>query len=825
VARGLIKKTIFLSLVMILMGLGEAMAIDLFDCAALTVPGATYNLKKPVVSTAGAGSCFSIQADDVTLDCEGNTITHANHATFNGGRARLTVKNCKTIESGLGTGTHGSIAMLGATGGNIIDNTIETISAGRGGIVLEGTTGYTVSGNQVTTASGGGAIFLFATSTGNTFSNNTVTTIGSPGFTFSSGSGGNTVTANTITTSGVPSDFTEGVLIRSSSTGNIITANTITTNGNSPAIHIHSSSSNSTVSNNTITNNGPSSSHGISIRSSSTGGIFSGNRITTSGFFSVGIRATTSSNGITFSANTINTSGASSSGFLISNSSNITINNANVVTTSGLNGRGVFLEQGSTNNLITGNSITTSGPSGYGVWFSSVSGNTLSSNTVTTSGDRAWSINSDAASNQILSNNIQNFSVVDSIGIRLVFGSNNNLVSGNTIQSSAVGGIGINIAGTTGNIIRDNPLIFGSAIGINFAGDCFDNTNTQVTGNTIETDPIGIGINNVCLAAGNVVSPNTYVGVAQEVVFVSLDTDEDGVNDDIDACAFSNEGAAVIDASSSASSVIGCTARQAKAKAVEDFKLLSPALTVPGSTIGSGEALDVLFLLVSAREGIVMDNFLYGTKPPKSVITDRKVSADVDFKFSKIFVKAESGGLTGEALVTCPAPCGQSEIATASKDAVLAFGLPNLSDAALILDLLEIREIKVIEGSEVFEYQHTVVEKLEEFKGKSIDGILISLLSSTLAEIEALQAGLVEDSRHLARVLLDNVDCSLLDEGSSAEKECLIGETFYTSGLSASLPGPERINFSKSAWLQGVKVLQELGITSPDNVAKKPPPP
>jgi len=123
-------------------------------------------------------------------------------------------------------------------------------------------------------------------------------------------------------------------------------------------------------------------------------------------------------------------------------------------------------------------------------------------------------------------------------------------------------------------------------------------------------------------------------------------------------------------------------------------------------------------------------------------------------------------------------------------------------------------------GVEVFESQQTAFEKLDGFEGKKIDDVLIEDIPSILARINALQAVLVEDSQILAQALLDNIDCSSLSGGSSAREECDKGlEYLFEGTFEPGVKGAERIDFFKKAWEQGVKVLEELGITG--NVARR----
>ena len=282
------------------------------------------------------------------------------------------------------------------------------------------------------------------------------------------------------------------------------------------------------------------------------------------------------------------------------------------------------------------------------------------------------------------------------------------------------------------------------------------------------------------------------------------DSDIDGFNDcTTDFCSDTSVGSEVVQSGVFA----GCTARQLKADAVTEYKDLASDLLQTGSELDSGNMLDVLFLLVNAREGIVENNFLYSTNPPETVVAEKKVSAEIDFGEGITKIKAESGGLSNETVI---ASTDINDIT----NAILAFGLPGLNDPLLVSELIEIREVRIVEGSEVFELQQTAFEKLDEFKGKKINGILISDILSINNDMEFIQSKLVEDSRHLATTLLENdISCLALDvaANSNALKECSFGESFLGQGNNPSLPGPERIDFYGKAWQQGVKVLKELG--------------
>ena len=68
--------------------------LDITNCGTLNVPDTIYTLQNDVNSI---GTCFTISANNITLDCNNNLIKGSN--TGNGissnGFSNLTIENCK----------------------------------------------------------------------------------------------------------------------------------------------------------------------------------------------------------------------------------------------------------------------------------------------------------------------------------------------------------------------------------------------------------------------------------------------------------------------------------------------------------------------------------------------------------------------------------------------------------------------------------------------------------------------------------------------------------------------------------------------------------
>jgi len=145
-------------------------------CGTLNVSNKVYQLVQNVNSS---GKCFTIAANNITLDCQGYAINYSSsYGIDNAGAGSFgynltTIKNCNIR----GTGS-ASYAMYFYKNNNntIANNTIATVSTG---ILLSISSGNNVSNNNITTTGGSTyAIFLSSSSQYNTFANNTLVTYG-----------------------------------------------------------------------------------------------------------------------------------------------------------------------------------------------------------------------------------------------------------------------------------------------------------------------------------------------------------------------------------------------------------------------------------------------------------------------------------------------------------------------------------------------------------------------------------------------------------------------------------------------------------------------
>jgi len=113
--------------------------IPVNSCGALSTAGKTHVLTQDVSS---AGTCFTIGADDITLDCNGHTIAGAGsgEAVFMQSKNGVTVKNCN-----INNFNNGVLVYVGGTNNTIIDNTFSNNNYGV--VVWWNLAGNTISRN------------------------------------------------------------------------------------------------------------------------------------------------------------------------------------------------------------------------------------------------------------------------------------------------------------------------------------------------------------------------------------------------------------------------------------------------------------------------------------------------------------------------------------------------------------------------------------------------------------------------------------------------------------------------------------------------------
>jgi parallel beta-helix repeat protein len=321
-------------------------ADDLSSCGLLDSPNTLYGLTNNINSS---GTCITIGANNVTLDCRGYTINYSQSALGYGieiySSNYSTIMNC-VVEQGSDTNDSLGIYFYDSDYGIVSDNTISTLGASSDGIYLNSSYENDLSGNTIYCSGYSCEGITVYWSFYNDLSYNTV---------YSSGSYG------------------DGIYL-TASTENRIFSNNISTQGNAVyGFYIVGACNDNNISQNTVNTSGG---NGIgTYLGYGSGNSFIGNGITTSGGQSKGIWLDGSDSN-NLSSNTVSTSGSGSDSLIISASSD-NILSSNIVLASGYSAYGLALSESSNNTIA--NSTFGSGDS-YAVDLVNSSDNLLYNN-------------------------------------------------------------------------------------------------------------------------------------------------------------------------------------------------------------------------------------------------------------------------------------------------------------------------------------------------------------------------------------------------------------------------------------------------------------
>lgn len=191
------------------------------------------------------GTAIMVNASDITVDCNGYTITYGvnassySNAINNTGFDNVTVQNCNLVEGNSTSQFEYAIYYVsGAENGTIQDNNI-TVFSSAGIRVQSNSDNNTVERNKVSTnASGNGSGIIIYSSNMSTVRDNSIDSIGAKTYgIFIEYASNNTITNNTIS---VPQADSRGVSINLDSDYNKIYQNNISVSGGN-AVHFISS--------------------------------------------------------------------------------------------------------------------------------------------------------------------------------------------------------------------------------------------------------------------------------------------------------------------------------------------------------------------------------------------------------------------------------------------------------------------------------------------------------------------------------------------------------------------------------------------------------
>ncbi len=329
---------------------------EISACGTLETQG-TYSLEQDIQAEE---TCFIITADDITLDCQGHTITYSSngngYAIYSSSNS-TTIKNCKILE-GNSTGNKSAIYISG-NNNKIEETTIITYSDNQEGIYAGGNNNNLLSNNITTHGRYAHPVYLITSSNnlveGNTLNTNYWDSYGI----YLDSSYHNQLIRNNITASDE-----EAYLIRlSNSNNNTIEENNLTDIGQlSYPLYIHSNSNYNNIINNFIfVHRGD----GGAININSSNNNFLNNTIITHGTGAFGIEAFSQATNNNFQGNNITTYGPDSyTLYLISSSDNNF--SENKLTTYGLGSFVITLSAANNNTFFKDRIIS------YGEWAAGI---------------------------------------------------------------------------------------------------------------------------------------------------------------------------------------------------------------------------------------------------------------------------------------------------------------------------------------------------------------------------------------------------------------------------------------------------------------------
>ena len=461
-----------------------------FGVAGPTACGTITTSTTLVQNVTSTGTCYTIGADNMALDCDGNSIFYDSGGTGEDGvvafgRTNITVKNCFIQDVNVG----------GAGGHGIVFNGTNSSLAFNNTIFTNGTTnnhGIEVDGHAVL----------------NRIEDNNISTTGSS--TFNHGIhlidhvSDTNITGNIIATNG--SGLNDGIRLTNNVSDVIVRSNTINTSltgANNHGVNIQLNGSRNLVENNTIIASPNAISFGVRLQSASIDNDVVRNDIQAS----IGVLLLTSGQHNNISFNKIVANGT------------------------GSNNIGIVLQSGASHNRIADNNITADGSLGDndGIRFT-ISG----------------------TNNTIVRNRISSNGTAESSGIS-ISGSTNNIFIANNITARGTNSYAVEFLSVasssnfTDNIFNDPVewIVTGSiASGNNFTNTTFvtasgeirfDSTIEASTSLNLTHDDLNLTQAKARLNASNVTEFNStafiaFTGLSFGDAEAVVDFDEDGTN-------------------------------------------------------------------------------------------------------------------------------------------------------------------------------------------------------------------------------------------------------------------------------------------------------
>ncbi len=501
--------------------------INVSECGSLGIENVTYYVNTSVNST---GTCLTVEAANITIDCQGNFVNYSQSSTGYGitiGEFNYTlIRDCKFVQENSSVNESRGVYVSGGSKTNITGNTFESYGNYSYGISLESGGENEISFNNITT---NGAEAYGVSLTGHDYGdvlNNIINTIGysSLGINFYDGLN-SSIESNNITTLG---DYSLGVSSASSLYGEIID-NVFSTEGAYGYGMSLADCYNTSLLGNNITTLGDSGS-GIFI-STSNESLVEGNRVITYGIGSSGIVVDTSDD------NWINDNYAESFGKQL-HLIRVASGRYNLVTSNDLVNRAdssaAIASYGGSYNNFTDNDIVSYNQSASGLRLSNgASYELFQNNTILLNNTSNSGINIGASGYTEHNNSfIGNYFLINASscnGIRIQYDGTQNYFTNNEVEIIAEGSNYIRMDSSTGDLNNFTNTTFSS-----FNGSVRFLESVEIpTSLMVNFDNLNIATNNIFLNSTNISFLNTSAEIILEELpwsmpQVLIDYNDDG---------------------------------------------------------------------------------------------------------------------------------------------------------------------------------------------------------------------------------------------------------------------------------------------------------
>lgn len=211
----------------IFLSLAVVSAVEIDQCQSLETQNTEYFLNKSVTSS---DTCFTLAANNITLDCRGYEINYSNtsaegYGIYSSGFDNSVLKNCIIRQANSTSSSKHGIYMINNQNWTLFNNTVITNSSASNGLYLNLCQNFNVSENTITTSFTSASPMYITFGNNLTLRNNILSSYSVLGHgIYLSGAQNSTLSNNTIT---ISATATNGMYALANAFNNVLSNNTI----------------------------------------------------------------------------------------------------------------------------------------------------------------------------------------------------------------------------------------------------------------------------------------------------------------------------------------------------------------------------------------------------------------------------------------------------------------------------------------------------------------------------------------------------------------------------------------------------------------------